>query len=113
MSRSARMLALWLAACAQFVTAQQRSQNALKEIQGNGVTFHYPAQGRGPAVVFVHGGREDYRAWDAQIVPSATKYRVIAYSRRYNYPNQNVDLAPDYSARTDAEDLAALIRKLN
>jgi pimeloyl-ACP methyl ester carboxylesterase len=39
-------------------------------------------------------------------------YRSIAYSRRYNYPNDN-PLLPDHSARVEADDVAALIRHLN
>lgn len=37
---------------------------------------------------------------------------MIAYSRRYNWPNSN-PARPGYSAITDAEDLAARITKLD
>ena len=78
----------------------------------NGVLLHYVDAGRGPAVVFVHGAMEDYRAWDAQISPLSRTFRVISYSRRYNYPNHNALHAGTHSALVDAEDLAALIQKL-
>jgi len=39
-------------------------------------------------------------------------YRVVSYSRRYNYPNNNPLTANYRSAYTEADDLAALIRKL-
>src|SRR5690242_52019 len=55
---------------------------------------------------------EDYRAWDAQIAPLAKSFRVIAYSKRFNYPNQNAIRSRNHSAIVDAEDLAALMRKL-
>ena len=42
----------------------------------------------------------------------AQHYRTIAYSRRYNFPNTNRRLRPDYSWLVDAQDLAALIRHL-
>lgn len=63
-------------------------------------------------MVFVHGGLEDYRAWEPQVEAFSKQYRAIAYSRRYNYPNSGAAFADNYSAITDAEDLAALIRKL-
>ena len=37
---------------------------------------------------------------------------MIAYSRRYNYPNTN-KLQPNYSPLVDTEDLAVLIKKLD
>ena len=84
----------------------------LKKIRANGVELHYIDQGKGVPVVFVHGGLVDYRRWFDQVEPFAKKYRVIAYSRRYNFPNKNARLDPAYSAAVDAEDLAAFIKKL-
>jgi pimeloyl-ACP methyl ester carboxylesterase len=85
---------------------------SLKSLRVNGVVLHYIDQGNGPAVVFVHGGMEDYRAWYAQVAPLARRFRVIAYSRRYNYPNENSLHSDNHSALIDADDLAALIRSL-
>jgi pimeloyl-ACP methyl ester carboxylesterase len=42
----------------------------------------------------------------------ATAYRVITYSRRYNFPNANGRASADHSAYADAEDLAGLLRSL-
>src|SRR6185436_1351290 len=72
----------------------------------------YLEKGRGLPVIFVHGGLDDYRAWQPQLEPFAQSYRVIAYSRRYNFPNNNPHIRPDHSAIIEAEDLAALIKKL-
>jgi pimeloyl-ACP methyl ester carboxylesterase len=41
----------------------------LKTVRVNGASLHYLEQGRGPAVILVHGGMEDYRAWRAQLAP--------------------------------------------
>lgn len=90
----------------------QPPEAALKSIRVNGVVLHYMDQGQGPAVVFVHGAMEDYRAWEAQFAPLAKHFRLISYSRRYNYPNHNAIHSDNHSALIDAEDLAALIRKL-
>lgn len=78
----------------------------------NGVELHYVESGKGEPVVFVHGSLSDGSFWNPQIAPFAEKYHVIAYSRRYNQPNSNKPQA-GYSAITDAEDLAELIKKLN
>lgn len=85
----------------------------LKSVRVNGVDVHYLEQGRGPAVVLVHGGMEDYRAWAEQMEPLAKHFRVIAYSRRYNFPNENSLTSTSHSALVDAEDLAALIQSLH
>jgi non-heme chloroperoxidase len=84
----------------------------LKKVHVNGVELHYLEQGTGVPVVFVHGGLVDYRRWVEQVGPFAQRYRVITYSRRYNFPNQNESIDPAYSAAVDAEDLAALIKEL-
>ena len=102
-------LGLLLALLASTCPAEQP---LLRSIQVNGVVLHYIDQGRGPAVVFVHGGMEDYRAWQAQSAPLAQHFRLIAYSRRYNFPNHNNVRSNNHSAIVDADDLAALIRKL-
>ena len=89
-----------------------REAPLLKAIHVNGVELHYLEQGTGVPVVFVHGGLVDYRRWAEQVGPFAQHYRVITYSRRYNFPNQNQSIDPEYSAAVDAEDLAALINGL-
>jgi pimeloyl-ACP methyl ester carboxylesterase len=85
----------------------------LKAIRVNGVVLHYVDRGKGPTVVFVHGGMEDYRAWEDQFPTLEKHFRLIAYSRRYNYPNHNRLRSGSHSAIVDADDLAALIKSLN
>src|SRR6266566_1180415 len=78
----------------------------------NGVELHYIERGQGEPVVLVHGALDDYRAWDDQISPFAEHFRVIAYSRRYNFPNKSAGNPVDHSAIVEADDLAALLREL-
>ncbi len=79
---------------------------------GHGITLHYVEVGKGTPVIFVHGSLSDGGYWADQIGPFAEHYRVIAYSRRYNYPNIN-PARSGYSAVVDAEDLAAFIHALH
>jgi pimeloyl-ACP methyl ester carboxylesterase len=79
---------------------------------GDGVELHYVERGKGVVVLFIHGSLGDYSAWDAQLGPFAETYRTIAYSRRYNHPNTN-KLRPRHSAVVEAQDLGALIKKLD
>jgi pimeloyl-ACP methyl ester carboxylesterase len=79
---------------------------------GNGITLHYVDLGKGAPVIFVHGSLSDGGYWAGQVGEFAKRYRAIAYSRRYNYPNSNPARA-GYSAVVDAEDLAAFIATLH
>ena len=82
------------------------------KVHVNCVDLHYIEEGRGEPIILLHGGQGDYRAWRPQIDALSKRYRVISYSRRYNYPNDN-SVATDYRpGYTDANDLAAFIRYL-
>lgn len=76
------------------------------------IALHYTQAGEGDPLVFVHGGGNDLSYWEDEIATFAERYHVVAYSRRYAEPNRNTPIAPDYSARTDGDDLAALIAAL-
>ena len=79
---------------------------------GEGIKLNYvESGGSGTPVIFVHGSLSDYTYWQGQMEPFAARYHAIAYSRRYNFPNRNPDRA-GYSAITDADDLAKLVRAL-
>src|SRR6266536_998154 len=82
------------------------------KIRANGVELHYIEQGQGEPIVLLHGGQGDYRSWEILMKVLSPQYRVISYSRRYNYPNNNPLTAKYHSAYTEADDLAAFIRKL-
>lgn len=100
--------------CAVSGRAQQNA--AAPAIQtadiGHGITLHYVEQGTGTPVIFVHGSLSDGGYWTDEVTAFSTNYRAIAYSRRYNYPNDN-PARPGYSAIVDADDLASLIRTLH
>jgi pimeloyl-ACP methyl ester carboxylesterase len=78
----------------------------------NGVTLKYVEQGNGQAIVFVHGSASDYRTWQSQLDEFGKDFRVIAYSRRYHWPNEPIPEEADYSMMEHVDDLQALIRSL-
>lgn len=90
----------------------ERFSALIKNVLVNGVKLHYLEKGSGIPVVLIHGGLGDYREWNPQIERISSHYRVIAYSRRYNYPNNNAEIPPDHSAIVEARDLAALLDEL-
>jgi pimeloyl-ACP methyl ester carboxylesterase len=81
-------------------------------VRVGGVELHCIAMGSGTPIVFVHGGLADYRYWQPHLPAFVPRWRAISYSRRYAFPNANRPLVPDYSPRTDAEDLAGLIEQV-
>jgi pimeloyl-ACP methyl ester carboxylesterase len=65
--------------------------NNLKNIKINGQQLHYVEQGEDgqqPAIIFIHGGLDDYRCWQFQMDYFSSKYHAISYSRRFAYPNK-------------------------
>ncbi len=84
----------------------------MQTVEVNGRELHYVEEGQGQPLVFVHGGLNDYRAWTLQMEPFAKRYRVVAYSRRYAYPNRWMGDGTDSSVADNAADLETLIDKL-
>ncbi len=86
----------------------------LKTVFINGDSISYMDIGKGEPVVFVHGTVGDYRTWDAQMNPFAQDYRVIAYSRRFAYPNEQVlNESNDYSVTAHSKDLTQFLKTLD
>jgi len=82
------------------------------EIRVNGLSFHYLDEGSGPPLVLVHGSIADYREWSKQMEPLSQYYRVIAYSRRYHWPNSSPGKDADATLDRQADDLEAIISAL-
>ncbi|MDQ3853907.1 MAG: alpha/beta hydrolase [Thermoproteota archaeon] len=92
--------------------------NNLKNIEINGRQLHYIEQGgdghQTPAIIFIHGGLDDYRCWQFQIDSFSSKYHIISYSRRLAYPNRWIgNVVTDNTVEENAKDLAELIQKLD
>src|SRR5947209_20116196 len=76
------------------------------------VKLAYVEAGSGEPVVFVHGIPTDYRAWSGQVEPFASKYHVIAYSRRLAQPNLNEMDYENSTVENNSADLVGLIEEL-
>jgi pimeloyl-ACP methyl ester carboxylesterase len=78
-----------------------------------GVSLHYVELGSGAPVVLIHGSLADYSYSELsdQISLLADRHRVIAYSRRYNYPNRN-PAAEHHSPMVEAADLNEFLNRL-
>ena len=86
----------------------------IKSVFVNGDSLHYIDIGKGDPVVFVHGTLDDYRVWQMELDTFAKDHRVIAYSRRYAFPNKQViNDSADYSPTIHANDLSEFIKKLD
>lgn len=101
-------IACLLSTCAVHAPSQSQAVFGTVAIH-DGITLHYVQEGAGDPVIFVHGSLADYGYWKEQVDAFSKHYLAIAYSRRYNYPNKNPARA-DYSAISDADDLAAFIQ---
>ncbi|MEX0608881.1 MAG: alpha/beta hydrolase [Balneolaceae bacterium] len=88
------------------------SPDRVKKIIVEGIELHYTIEGRGESLILIHGSLADLRYWKDQTPFLKDHFQVIAYSRRYNYPNTN-NTEPDHSAIVEAQDLLKLMNELN
>lgn len=91
----------------------QPTSSDIKSIRANGTEISYIEQGTGQPLLLVHGSINDFRSWDNQIPAFSDHYHVIAYSRRYHWPNEWNSDSVDYTMQQHADDLAAFIQSLN
>jgi pimeloyl-ACP methyl ester carboxylesterase len=78
----------------------------------NGTLLAYAEYGKGEPLVFVHGSASDYRTWHNQQEEFAQRYRILIYSRRYHWPNEQIAEDADYSMLEHLDDLETLIQQL-
>lgn len=109
------LIAVCFLACKPQQSSNENQAKAeLESIEVNGYNLHYLEKGEGDVVIFVHVGVGDYREWIPFMDPYSNDYKVITYSRRYAYPNeQEYDTLADYSQVIHAKDLNALINTLD
>jgi pimeloyl-ACP methyl ester carboxylesterase len=84
-----------------------------KSVTLGGTRFAYVERGSGVPVVFVHGSINDLRTWDAQLPVLGERYRAIAYSRRYAWPNEPIPDGVDDQMIPHVDDLLGFVRALD
>lgn len=84
----------------------------VKTLSVNGYPMAYEERGSGPTIVLVHGSLSDYRYWTPQLASLSSRYRVVSVSLRHYYPERWEGKGDDFSIKTHAEDVAALIERL-
>lgn len=84
----------------------------MAKIEINRNVLEYSETGRGESLVFVHGSASDYRTWGSQLEEFGTRFRAIAYSRRYHWPNEKIPPEADYSMSEHVDDLEKLLHSL-
>ena len=78
-----------------------------------GARLAFKQHGTGEPVVFVHGSISDLTIWELQLAPVGERYRAIACSRRYAWPNQDLPAGAPDTMQPHVEDLLALLRALD
>jgi non-heme chloroperoxidase len=111
------LMLIYLCSCNKSNTAKTQRQGStepeLKSIFINGDSIHYIDMGKGDPVVFVHGALSDYRTWRLQMDTFAKNHRVIAYSRRYAWPNQQTIIdSSKQSIASHVKDLVEFLKAL-
>jgi len=76
-----------------------------ESVDANGIKLSFVEKGTGPPVILIHGIPTDYRAWENQMNTLPKSFRVLSYSRRCAYPNQNKDYEKS-TIENNAEDLS-------
>src|SRR4051794_1411799 len=112
------MVSLLFAVCTSTLWAQEVKPSwpipsELKWEAINGYPMAYRDAGEGTAVLLVHGSTNDYRIWNAQFGRLSANFRVIAVSLRHCYPERWDGTGTDFSIEQHAQDVVALITKLN
>src|SRR5687768_7241568 len=109
-------LLLLFSLCSCYNSNAQNEALAVPEVKAvfiNGDSIHYIDIGKGDPVVFVHGAVGDYRTWGAQMDTFAKNHRLIAYSRRFAYPNkQIINDSADLTDISHSKDLAEFLKVL-
>jgi len=96
----------------RFATGLAEEQQ--REVPGNEQTpLKVVERGSGQPVVLIHGSASDYRTWEQQIAALSADFRVVAYSRRYHWPNEKAPEDAEYSMAEQLDDLTQLLRSLD
>ena len=82
-------------------------------VNGCDIAYLDVGQGKGPALVCVHGTLGDFRTWNAVLGPLSKKHRVIALSLRRFFPEHWDGIGNDYLMAQHVADVIGFIEKLD
>lgn len=85
----------------------------MAKVEINNYVFDYTDDGTGDPVVCSHGAICDRRIWEGQRSLLSDEFRILAYSRRFHWPNEPVEAGSGVRMEEQVEDLEALIGELN
>jgi pimeloyl-ACP methyl ester carboxylesterase len=86
----------------------------LKTIDIRGAQLTYQEAGDGNQhIILVHANLSDIRSWDTLLPILAQDHHVVAYSRRFAWPNEPIRPNVADPWEEQAEDLAEMIKALN
>ena len=88
------------------VIAQTNSQTGIASV--NGTSLYYEIAGDGHALILIHGGAVDNRAWDDQFAEFSQHHKVVRYDLRGAGQSGNRD-----KPFSNSSDLHALLEFLN
>src|SRR5215469_11624878 len=94
-----------MSACAS--VSARPTEDADRFVAVNGTRLRFRDQGRGPAVLLVHGWTLDLEMWDPQVRALRDSFRLIRLDRRGHGLSAGIP-----ATERDSEDLAALCRHL-
>ena len=81
-------------------------------VQLHDVRLACTLNGCGEPLILVHGSNSDYRTWEPVANALAQRFNVVAYSRRWHWPNDPIAAGVDYSMHRHVLDLEELIGAL-
>src|SRR5687768_14536272 len=99
------LIAAILLGCGVALRAQTTPASGSAEV--NGTKLYYEAAGSGHALVLLHGGAVDSRAWDDQFAEFSRHFRVV----RYDLRGSGKSASPD-KPFSNTEDLFGLLKFL-
>lgn len=97
---------LFLSACSVGDKSKVYQKVTLSDVE-----LHYSVAGEGFPLILIHGSLTDLRYWENQLPALQEQFRVFSYSRRFNYPNNNLPIE-NHSAIVEAEDLLNFMNEL-
>ena len=106
-------LTLYQAARQKGVTFTQESEPVDRNVQVNGMTFHYLEWGQAgnPLIVMLHGGSQQAHSWDFVSLPLSEDFHIIAMDQR-GHGDSDWATDGDYTLEAQQRDIDGFVEAL-